>query len=102
MSAVDYRSSVRSRRIATMTLTYGGSGVEATGLELFTTTELIGELMRRKTFYGVVVHAVEEHKNSRWKDGERTFAVHHNANLTAEEAARLLDAVADNLHEEPQ
>jgi hypothetical protein len=74
--------------------------VESNGLELFTTAELIGELMRRKTFYGVVVHAVEEHKSAQWKDGERTFAVHHTSNLTSEEAARLLDAIADNLHQE--
>jgi hypothetical protein len=61
-------------------------------LELYTTTELIEELMRRQTFLGVVVHSEQELKG-RWH-GERTFKVHFNSNLEPGQASRLLDAVA--------
>lgn len=62
-------------------------------LELFSTQELINELLSRTTFQGVVVHAIEEAKDRDW-DGERMFAVRHNANLETEEAGRLLDVVS--------
>jgi hypothetical protein len=62
-------------------------------LELYTTRELVDELMRRKTFLGVVVHSEEELKGE-WS-GERTFQVHFNHNLDAGQATRLLDTVAD-------
>jgi len=62
-------------------------------LELFATQELIDELMRRTTFQGVVVYAVDGAKNRHWA-GERLFAVRHNANLDTEEAGRLLDVVS--------
>jgi len=62
-------------------------------LELFATQDLIDELLRRTTFQGVVVQAVDEAKNRHW-DGERLFAVRHNANLDTEEAGRLLDVVS--------
>lgn len=66
--------------------------MEEGGLELFATEELIGELLRRATFQGVIVHAVDGVKNADWT-GERLFAVRHNANLETEEAGRLLDVV---------
>jgi hypothetical protein len=62
-------------------------------LELFSTRELIDELLRRSTFQGVIVHARDEAKESHW-DGERVFVVRHNANLDIEEAGRLLDVVS--------
>ena len=62
-------------------------------LELFPTQELIDELLRRSTFQGVVVHAVDGAKSRHWA-GERLFAVRHNANLDTEEAGRLLDVVS--------
>ncbi len=65
-------------------------------LELCTTRELIDELMRRKTFLGVVVHSAEELKSQDWT-GERIFTVHFNANLGAEMAGRLLDRIAEHL-----
>ncbi len=65
-------------------------------LELHTTQELIEELMRRKTFLGVVVHSPQELKGTGWS-GERVFSVHHNGNLQADEAGRLLDVVAEHL-----
>src|SRR4051794_8628083 len=40
----------------------GGRGVLTNDLELFTTKELINELMQRKTFLGIVVHSEEELK----------------------------------------
>lgn len=68
--------------------------MSALDLELFTTKELVAELMRRKTFLGVVVHSDQELRTPTW-DGERTFRVHHNDNLSPEEAGRLLDVVAE-------
>ena len=65
-------------------------------LELHSTQELIDELMRRKTFLGVVVHSREELKGREWS-GELVFTVHHNDNLSPEEAGRLLDVVAERL-----
>ena len=65
-------------------------------LELHTTQELIEELMRRKTFLGVVVHSPQGLKGGGWT-GERVFTVHHNANLGPDEAGRLLDVVAEHL-----
>jgi hypothetical protein len=67
--------------------------MEPSGLELFTTTELIDELMRRQTFLGVVVHSTEEYRNEEW-DGARMFRVHFNDNLAPGEAIRLLETVA--------
>jgi hypothetical protein len=67
--------------------------MNADALDLFATQDLINELLRRTTFQGVIVHAVDEAKNRHW-DGERLFVVHHNANLDTEEAGRLLDVVS--------
>jgi hypothetical protein len=63
-------------------------------LELFATQELINELLRRPTFQGVIVHAVDGAKSGHW-DGKRLFAVCHNANLGAEEAGRLLNVISE-------
>lgn len=63
-------------------------------LELFATQELINELLRRTTFQGVIVHAVNGAKSRHW-DGERLFAVYHNGNLGAEEAGRLLNVISE-------
>lgn len=65
-------------------------------LELYTSRELIDELMRRKTFLGVVIHSGDELKARAWT-GERVFTVHFNSNLDAAEAGRLLDVVAEQL-----
>jgi len=65
-------------------------------LDFCTTRELIDELMRRKTFMGVVLHADPEWKGGDW--GERqTFRVHFNSNLSTPEATRLLDVIARHL-----
>ncbi len=63
-------------------------------LEFFTTRELIDELVRRKTFLGVVVHSEKEFRGEPWGD-ERVFKVRFNSNINAAHASRLLDAVAD-------
>jgi hypothetical protein len=68
------------------------SAMDPSPIELCTTRELVDELMRRKTFLGVVIHA-EDEVRGRWP-GEGTFQVHFNANLDAAQASRLLDAVA--------
>lgn len=63
-------------------------------LEFFATQDLIDELLRRTTFQGVVVHAVEGAKSRHW-NGERRFAVSHNANLCTEEVGRLLNVISE-------
>jgi hypothetical protein len=74
--------------------------MEASDLELYTTTELIEELLRRPTFLGVVVHSEEEFKNGAW-NGERIFKVRFNANMDAGQAHRLLETVASRLDRDP-
>ena len=70
--------------------------MEPSGLELYTTKELVDELMRRKTFLGVVVHSEEDYKNQNWTE-ERIFKVHFNENLEPDQALRLLGTVANRL-----
>jgi hypothetical protein len=72
------------------------NAVEPSELELYTTHELIAELMRRKTFLGVIVHSEQELKNKQWS-GEKVFKMHYNTNLNASEAGRLLDLVAQHV-----
>ena len=49
-------------------------------LELFTTQDLIDELLRRTTFQGVVIHAVEGAKSRHW-NGERRRSEEHTSEL---------------------
>lgn len=70
--------------------------MEPADLELFTTKQLVDELMRRKTFLGVVVHSETEYKREVWGQN-RIFQVHFNDNLTSETAGRLLDTIAESL-----
>ena len=65
-------------------------------LELFSTEELIDELMRRTTFQGVIVHARDGAKSRSW-DGERVFRVRINENLSREETGRLLEVVSQRI-----
>jgi hypothetical protein len=65
-------------------------------LELFSTEELIDELVRRTTFQGVIVHARDGAKSRNWI-GERVFRVRLNGNLDPEEAGRLLDVVSQQI-----
>jgi hypothetical protein len=67
-----------------------------TDLELYSTRELIEELVRRTTFLGVVVHCGEEFRGP-WTHGERSFRVHYNANLEDAEARRLLSVVSEQM-----
>jgi hypothetical protein len=62
-------------------------------LELFTTQELIAELMRRKTFLGVVVHSESDFRAG-WSE-EHLFRVHFNENLSPVETSRLLETVGE-------
>jgi len=57
----------------------------------------VQELMSRKTFLGVIVHAEEDLKG-KWK-GERYFHVHVNANLDVPQASRLLEVLANRMDE---
>lgn len=69
--------------------------MEPSELELYTTRELVDELMRRRTFYGCIVHSVDDHKGEAWT--ERTFSVRFNRNMERGEAGRLLETVANFL-----
>jgi hypothetical protein len=73
--------------------------MDSSDLAFYSTDELISELMRRRTFLGVIVHSPQEMKNGQWGE-ERSFKVHFNGNLGAGKASRLLDRVASymNLH----
>lgn len=66
-------------------------------LELVSTRELIDELMRRRTFLGVVIHSETELKQPHWND-ERVFKVHFNGNLDTPRASRLLERVASYMN----
>lgn len=68
-------------------------------LEFCTTQELIDELMRRRTFLGVVVQADGDHRGGGWDD-EKLFRVRFNENLSPEEVARLLGVIAGHLERE--
>jgi len=70
--------------------------MNAADLELFGTQDLIDELLRRTTFQGVIVHAVDGAKSRDWV-GERVFSVRHNANLGTEEMGRLLDVISQHI-----
>ncbi len=72
--------------------------MEPSPLELFTTAELIDELMRRPTFLGVVVHSEQELKGP-WT-GERNFRVHFNSNLESNQVSRLLDVISTHMERE--
>lgn len=70
--------------------------MDGSDLAFFTTNELIAELMRRRTFLGVVVHSEDEAKQPGWGP-ERVFQVHFNGNLDAPQTARLLERVSEYL-----
>jgi len=74
--------------------------MQPSDLELYTTQELVAELMRRTTFLGVVVHSEQELKNQDWP-GEQVFKVHFNSNLDTAQAGRLLDVVAGHMDRQP-
>jgi hypothetical protein len=65
-------------------------------LELYSTRELIDELMRRTTFLGVVVHTREEARGP-WSDGERSFKIRYSPHLDRVEAGRLLAIVSEHM-----
>lgn len=67
--------------------------MDSSELAFHSTDELINELIRRRTFLGVIVHSPQEMKNGTWGE-ERTFKVHFNGNLGAGKASRLLERVA--------
>ena len=64
-------------------------------LAFVTSQELVDELMRRKTFLGVVIHA-EGDVRGPWV-GEKNFRVHFNGAMQPAEAGRLLATLADSL-----
>jgi hypothetical protein len=73
--------------------------MQPSDLELYTTRDLIDELLRRQTFLGVIVYSAEDFKGTHWSR-EKVFRVHFNANLDAGQACRLLDSVAGRLDQQ--
>ncbi len=65
-------------------------------LELYSTEELVEEILRRTTFQGVIVHSRDQARNRDWS-GVRIFSVRHNDNFDAEQAGRLLGVVSQHL-----
>jgi len=70
--------------------------MDSADLAFYTTTDLINELLRRKTFLGVIVHAEDELRQQGWQ-GEKIFRVHFNSNLDRETASGLLDVIAERM-----
>jgi len=73
--------------------------MDGSALDFCTTQELIAELVRRKTFLGVVVHATEELRSDRWR-GERVFRVQHSESLDLDESGRLLGVISHRMKEQ--
>jgi hypothetical protein len=65
-------------------------------LELYSTEDLIEEIIRRKTFQGVIVHAEGDCKNHAWR-GVKDFKVHWNNNLKRHEAGNILERMSHAL-----
>jgi hypothetical protein len=65
-------------------------------LELYTTEELINEIINRTTFQGVIVHAEGDCKTNDWR-GARNFKVHWNNNLERHEAGTILEKMSHAL-----
>jgi hypothetical protein len=80
-----------------ITFCWRKTSMQPSALELSTIQELVEELMRRKTFRGVIVHSEEEQKGP-WR-GERMFKVRFNENLDAGETSRLLERIADHMEQ---
>jgi hypothetical protein len=73
--------------------------MEGCALDFVTTQELIAELIRRKTFLGVIVHSTDELRSERWR-GERVFRVQHSESLDLDEAGRLLGVISHRMKEQ--
>ncbi len=71
--------------------------MEPQELELFSTKQLISELMRRRSFLGVIVHSEEEERGQEWSE-VRMFKMHFNKNLDSTSAGRLLQTVAERIN----
>jgi hypothetical protein len=72
--------------------------MESDSLALFTVKDLVDELMRRRTFLGVILHSGHDCKNATW-NGTHMFKVHYNSNLNAAEAAGLLSTVSEYIQQ---
>ena len=73
--------------------------MDSSDLAFYTTNELVEEILRRKTFLGVVIQSEEDYRAPHW-GRERIFKVQYNSNLSGDQAARLLDVVAEYVQEE--
>lgn len=67
-------------------------------LELYTTEEMVEEIINRTTFLGVVIQSEEDCKNKNWY-GKKAFKIHWNNNLNNKEVADILENMASSLRE---
>jgi hypothetical protein len=65
-------------------------------LAFYSSRELVDELVRRQSFLGVIVHAIEETRGQGWT-GNKNFQVRFNENLDTESVCRLLNIVAEGI-----
>lgn len=72
------------------------SAMESNELAFYPTTDLIQELVQRRTFLGLIVHSENELRNGRWNE-EEIFKVHLNNNLDPAMASRLLGIISEYL-----
>jgi hypothetical protein len=68
-------------------------------LQFFTTKDLIHEIMNRKTFQGVIIHAEGDYKSQEWV-GAKNFKVHYNNNLEKKETCAILEVLSQTLEED--
>lgn len=67
-------------------------------LELYTTKEMIEEIINRTTFQGIMILSENDCKDPKWC-GKKTFGVHWNNNLTNKEVVDILESTAFSLRE---
>lgn len=65
-------------------------------LELYSSQELIKEIMNRHTFQGIIIHTECDCKEQRW-DGKRNFSLRWNDNLEREEVSAILQQMVSIL-----
>jgi hypothetical protein len=70
--------------------------MKSSELAFASSRELVDELIRRQSFLGVIIHAVQETRGQEWS-GNKDFQVRFNENLDAETVSRLLNIVADGI-----
>jgi hypothetical protein len=71
---------------------------EINDLEFYSIEELINEIIKRKTFQGIIIHTEGDCKENKWR-GIKDFKVHWNNNLQKHEASQILENMSHVLHQ---